>query len=180
MKKHKILTLPNLLSLLRIMMIPQLMWLYLEKQDYLWTVLLLILSGITDVLDGIIARKFHMISEFGKAFDPVADKLTQLAMLYCVATTYPEIRFLLLMLVVKEFITGAMSLYSIQKTGIVQGAEWHGKVVTVMLYILIADRIIPGLLSGVLPVLCTGMMIVSMILYWQRNWKNIRKTKQEV
>lgn len=177
MKKHKIVTLPNLLSLLRLVMIPQLMWLYLEKQDYLWTFLLLILSGITDVLDGIIARKFYMISEFGKVLDPAADKLTQVAMLYCVATIYSEIRFLLLLLVVKELITGVMSLYAIKKTGSVQGAEWHGKVVTLLLYTLIADRIIPGLLSGVLLILCVGMMIVSMALYWQRNWKSIRQTK---
>lgn len=174
MKCRKILTIPNLLSLLRLIMIPQLMWLYLEKQDYLATAILLVISGATDVLDGIIARKFNMVSDFGKAFDPVADKLTQLAMLYCVGTTHPELRFLLLLLVVKEVITGIMSLISIKKTGQVQGAEWHGKVVTVLLYVLIADRIIPDLLSGLLMILCAGMMIVSMVLYWQRNWKDIK------
>ena len=175
MKKHKFFTIPNLLSLLRLAMIPQLMWLYLQKQDYIATAILLVISGATDILDGMIARKFNMVSDFGKAFDPVADKLTQAAMLYCVGTTYPEIRFLLLMLVVKEVITGAMSLYSIKKTGKVQGAEWHGKVVTVLLYVLIADRVVPGLLSNVLIILCAGMMIVSMVLYWQRNWKAIKK-----
>jgi len=179
MKKNKILTIPNLLSLLRLIMIPQLMWLYLEKQDLLATAILLALSGATDVLDGIIARKFNMISEFGKAFDPVADKLTQIAMLYCVGTTHPEVRFLLLMLIVKEFITGIMSLYSIKKTGQVQGAEWHGKIVTVLLYVLIADRIIPGLLSGVLMLFSAGMMIISMVLYWQRNWKDIKGKANE-
>jgi len=179
MKKNKIITIPNLLSLLRLIMIPQLMWLYLEKQDLLATAILLALSGATDVLDGIIARKFNMISEFGKAFDPVADKLTQIAMLYCVGTTHPEVHFLLLMLIVKEFITGIMSLYSIKKTGQVQGAEWHGKIVTVLLYVLIADRIIPGLLSGVLMLFSAGMMIISMVLYWQRNWKDIKGKANE-
>ena len=174
MKKKRIFTVPNLLSLLRLVMIPQLMWLYLQKQDYIATVILLVISGGTDILDGIIARKFDLISEFGKAFDPVADKLTQAAMLYCLGTTYSEIRMLLILLVVKEAVTGAMSLYSIRKTGQVQGAEWHGKVVTVLLYTLIADRIIPGLLSWVLLVLCIGMMLLSMVLYWQRNWKEIK------
>ena len=177
MKNRKILTIPNLLSLLRLIMIPQLMWLYLEKRDVVWTVTLLALSGLTDALDGFIARKFNMVSEFGKAFDPVADKLTQIALLYCVGTTFPEIRILLIILVVKEIITGAMSVYSIKKTGQVQGAEWHGKVVTILLYVLIADRIIPGLLSAVLAILCAGMMIVSMVLYWQRNWRSIKGKK---
>lgn len=174
MKNRKILTIPNLLSLLRMIMIPQLMWLYLRKQDYVRTVILLALSGATDVLDGIIARKFDMISDFGKAFDPVADKLTQMAMLYCVGTTFPEIRFLLILLVVKEVLSGIMSLVSIRKTGQVQGAQWHGKVVTVLLYTLIADRIVPGLLSQVLLIACAGMMLLSMALYWKRHWNSIR------
>ena len=177
MKKSKILTIPNLLSLLRIIMIPQLMWLYLQKQDYIASAVLLAISGATDVLDGIIARKFNMISDFGKAFDPVADKLTQTAMLYCLGTTFPEIRILLIMLVVKELISGAMSLCSIKKTGQVQGAEWHGKVVTVLLYVLIADRLVPGLLSAALMILCIGMMILSMVLYFQRNWNTIKEGK---
>ena len=176
MKNRNILTIPNLLSLLRLFMIPQLMWLYLQKQDYVQTAILLAISAVTDVLDGIIARKYNMISEFGKAFDPVADKLTQMAMLYCVATTFPEIRVLLILLVLKEAITGAMSLVSIKKTGQVQGSEWHGKLVTVLLYVLIADRIIPGLLSTVLLIVCVGMMLLSMALYWKRNWNSIRNT----
>ena len=175
MKNRKILTIPNLLSLLRLIMIPQLMWLYLRKQDYVQTVILLALSGATDVLDGIIARKFDMISDFGKAFDPVADKLTQMAMLYCVGTTFPEIRFLLILLVVKEVLSGIMSLISIKKTGQVQGAQWHGKAVTVLLYTLIADRIVPGLLSQVLLIVCAGMMLLSMALYWKRHWNSIRE-----
>ena len=179
MKKYKILTIPNLLSLLRLIMIPQLMWLYLEKQDLFRTAVLLALSGATDVLDGFIARKFNMVSEFGKAFDPVADKLTQIAMLYCVGTTFPEVRILLALLVVKEVITGIMSLISIRKTGRVEGADWHGKVTTVLLYVLIADRIIPGLLSGALLLLCIAMMLFSMVMYWKRNWNNIRGDSHE-
>ena len=178
MKKRNILTIPNLLSLLRLFMIPQLMWLYLQKQDYLQTAVLLALSGATDVLDGIIARKFNMISEFGKALDPVADKLTQMAMLYCVGTTFPEIRLLLILLVLKEVLTGAMSLISLKKTGHVQAAQWHGKVVTVLLYILIADKLLPGLLSGALLLVGIGMMILSAALYWKRNWDSIKSRSQ--
>ena len=179
MKKHTILTIPNLLSLLRLVMIPQMMWLYLEKQDLVWTAVLLALSGATDVLDGFIARKFNMVSDLGKALDPVADKLTQIAMLYRVGTSFPEVRILLVLLVVKEAITGIMSLISIKKTRQIQGADWHGKVTTVLLYVLIADRILPGLLSGVLLILCVLMMLYSMILYWKRNWNNIRGNTNE-
>ena len=75
--KHKIITIPNILSLFRLLLIPVIMWLYIVRKDPLWTTAVLALSGITDIVDGIVARKCHMVSDFGKAFDPVADKLTQ-------------------------------------------------------------------------------------------------------
>lgn len=175
MKKNRIFTIPNLLSLLRIAMIPLLLWLYLEKEAYLWTAAVVVLSGITDIVDGIIARKYGLISDLGKALDPVADKLTQIAMLYCLGTSFPEIQILLVILVVKEVVTGIMSLVSIRKTGKVEGAQWHGKVTTVLLYAMIIDRIIPWLFSIVLTVACAGMMFFSMVMYWKRNWKSIKE-----
>ena len=174
MKKNRIFTIPNLLSLLRLAMIPLLLWLYLEKEAYLLTAAVVVLSGLTDVVDGIIARKFDMVSNFGKALDPVADKLTQIAMLYCLGTSFPEIQILLVILVVKEVITGIMSLVSIRRTGKVEGAQWHGKITTALLYAVIIDRIIPWLFSAVLTVACAGMMVFSMVMYWERNWKSIK------
>ena len=177
MKKNRIFTIPNLLSLLRLAMIPLLLWRYLEKEAYLWTAAVVILSGATDVIDGMIARKYNMISDLGKALDPVADKLTQIAMLYCLGTTFPEIQILLVILVVKELLTGIMSLVSIRKTGKVEGARWHGKVTTVLLYAMIIDRIVPWLFSAVLTILCAGMMVFSMVMYWKRNWESIQEKK---
>lgn len=174
MKKNHIITIPNLLSLLRLAMIPLLLWLYLEKEAYLWTAVVVVLSGITDIIDGIIARKYDLISDLGKALDPVADKLTQIAMLYCLGTSFPEIQILLVILVVKEVLTGIMSMISIQRTGKVEGAQWHGKVTTVLLYAMIIDRIVPWLFSAVLTVACTVMMIFSMVMYWKSNWVSIR------
>lgn len=173
-QKNPIFTIPNLLSLLRLAMIPLLLWLYLKKQDYLWTAVVVVLSGATDIIDGIIARKYDLVSDLGKALDPVADKLTQMAMLYCLGTSFPEIQILLVILVVKEVITGIMSLVSIRRTGTVEGTQWHGKVTTVLLYTMIIDRIVPWLFSAALTVACAGMMVFSMVMYWKRNWKNIK------
>lgn len=174
MKKNRIFTIPNLLSLLRLAMIPLLLWLYLEKQEYLWTAVVVVLSGATDIIDGFIARKYDLISDLGKALDPIADKLTQIAMLYCLGTSFPEIRILLVLLVVKEVVTGMMSLVSIRRTGKVEGAQWHGKVTTVLLYAMIIDRIVPWLFSAVLTFACAGMMIFSMVMYWKRNWNMLQ------
>ena len=173
-KKNQIFTIPNLLSLLRLAMIPLLLWLYLQKQEYLWTAVVVVLSGATDIFDGLIARKYDLISDLGKVLDPIADKLTQIAMLYCLGTSFPEIRILLVMLVVKEVLTGIMSLVSIRRTGKVESAQWHGKVTTVLLYAMIIDRIVPWLFSAVLTVVCAGMMVFSMVMYWKRNRDSIR------
>ena len=87
--QNKILTIPNLLSLFRLCLIPVFMWLYCVEKNYLWTGIILIISGLTDTVDGFVARHFNMISDLGKILDPVADKLTQAAMLFCLLTRFP-------------------------------------------------------------------------------------------
>lgn len=70
-------TIPNWLSFARIIMVPIFAALYL-KGEIIWAVVVLALSGISDFLDGKIARRFNQISDLGKVLDPVADKLTQI------------------------------------------------------------------------------------------------------
>lgn len=85
LKKDQILTIPNFLSLVRLLLIPLIIWLYCTAEYRMISVAVIILSGLTDIADGIIARKFHMVSDFGKMLDPIADKMTQGAILLCLA-----------------------------------------------------------------------------------------------
>ncbi len=71
------LTVPNLLSLIRILLIPVFAVLFYQG-EVLWAVFVLFLSGLSDFFDGKIARRFNQISALGKILDPVADKLTQI------------------------------------------------------------------------------------------------------
>lgn len=178
--RRKILTIPNLLSLLRLLMIPVIVWLYLEKEDYPATTAMLALSGLTDIVDGRIARKFNMISDFGKALDPVADKLTQLAVLFCLVSRFPAMLLPLILLTIKEISAGLLSLMVIRKTGNVYGAVWHGKVTTALLYGTMIIHLlwyqIPSVLSGILVGACTAMILLSAVLYGR---KNIRIMKGE-
>ena len=78
--KKQIFSIPNLFGYFRILILPVIAWLYLnakEPSDYYVVTGLLILSSCTDFLDGLIARKFHMITDIGKVLDPISDKLTQ-------------------------------------------------------------------------------------------------------
>ena len=176
--KNKILTVPNVLSFFRLCLIPIIVWLYISKEDYVWTLMVLLLSGLTDVVDGIIARKCNMISDFGKAFDPIADKLTQAAMLCCLVVRFNYMLIPLGMLVIKEVVTGITALISIKKTEQVEGAVWHGKLTTVVLYLMMAVHLvwfnIPTTVSLIMVGVCIGIMIMSFIMYSVRNIKAIK------
>ena len=176
--KKEVFTIPNLLSLFRILLIPVIVWLYCCRQQYTLALLVLILSGVTDIADGIIARKFNMISDFGKILDPIADKLTQMATLICLLTRFGYMWLPLCVMIVKEVLTGIMGLRAIRKSGVVKGADWHGKVTTVLLYTTMALHMlwarIPRGLSLVLALCCVAMMCLSGLLYWYRNLKQIK------
>ena len=178
--QSKILTIPNLLSFFRLCLIPVFMWLYCVERNYLWTGIILIISGLTDTVDGIIARKFNMISDLGKVLDPIADKVTQAAMLFCLLTRFPLVIAPLALMVVKEFFMGVTGLLVIQKTGKVLGADWHGKVNTWLLYAMMIIHVfwynIPDVVSKVLIGICVVMMLISLVLYGRHNLKALRET----
>jgi len=179
--KDKILTLPNVLTLLRLLLIPLIVWLYNYEKDYRSTLVVLLISGATDVVDGIIARRFNMISDFGKAFDPFADKLTQMAMLYCLITRFPYMTAVLVALVIKEVITAITALISIKKTGVVNGAVWHGKLTTVTIYSMIVIHLIWYKIkvscSLIMVGITLGIMVMSFIMYVVQNIKTVKDNK---
>lgn len=143
-RENRIITIPNILSVCRILMIPIFIWAYYCRKEYLLAFLILCLSGITDLVDGFIARTFHMVSNWGKALDPIADKLTQGAVLLCLGIRFPQMFFLAGLLAAKEITTGLMSLSAIHKTKEVKSADWHGKVTTCLLYFTILLHILWG------------------------------------
>ena len=181
--KHKIITIPNILSLFRLLLIPVIMWLYIVKEDPVLTTVILVLSGITDIVDGIIARKCHMVSDFGKAFDPVADKLTQIAMLFCLVSRFKWMLLPLCVMVIKEVTAGILGLLVIRKTGKVDGAVWHGKATTVSLYSMMIIHLIwyniPGVISGILIGACTALALLSAFMYSRENVRILLGKKNE-
>lgn len=181
--KREIITIPNMLSLFRLLLIPVIVWLYIVKEDPALTTVILALSGITDIIDGIIARKCHMVSDIGKALDPIADKLTQIAMLFCLVTRHLWMLLPLSVMVIKEVTAGILGLLVIRKTGKVNGAVWHGKATTVSLYSMMIIHLIwchiPGVMSGVLIGACTALALLSAFMYSRENVKILLGKKNE-
>ena len=167
--KKQIFTIPNILSFVRIALIPLIVWLYCDKHYYGWTLIVVTLSSITDIVDGYIARKFNMITDFGKFIDPVADKMTQVAMLICLVTRFSLMWLPLGLMFFKEVLAFVLRLIVFRKTSEVHSAEWHGKLNTVILYLMMSVHIvwykIPNTVSTVLILFASGLMITSSVLY---------------
>ncbi len=176
--KEKIVTIPNLLSVFRLALIPVIVWAYLGLKNTGLTGALLLLSGLTDVVDGFIARRFDMISDVGKVLDPVADKLTQAAMLVCLMMRFPAMIVPFVLMAFKEVYMLVSGWLVIRRTGKVLGANWHGKAATVLLYASMFLHVfwddIPGVTSNLVVALCTGMIALSFALYARRNHAALR------
>lgn len=185
-KKGKVLTIPNFMSLFRILLVPFIIWTILGLKCDALAIGLLALSALTDVLDGFVARKFNMVSDLGKALDPVADKLTQVSVLVCLSFRYKLMWILLGLCVFRETCMFIMGLITIKKTDSVYSARWFGKITTVMLYgTMLALLVFPGMpkwLSFGLIILCMILVVMALFLYarfYVRIWKQAANNNPE-
>ena len=169
LKKENVLTIPNLLSLVRILLIPLIIWLYCAQKAYMHTFIVIAISGFTDIIDGKIARKFDMASDVGKVLDPIADKLTQAALVICLIARYPWMWALLALFAVKECLMLLWGYLTLKSTDTINGAKWYGKLSTVVLYavmmILVLFVDIPQAIATALMLLCGGIMLLSLVMY---------------
>lgn len=131
---------PNILTVIRFILIPLILVLIFQE-NYIWAFIILTLSGITDILDGYIARKFNFVSDFGKLMDPLADKLTQISILVslCIKEIVPIWMIVIIFLKELIMICGASFLY---KKDLIFSSKWWGKLATVIFYIAIACSLI--------------------------------------
>ena len=124
---------PNTLSLLRIALVPAFMVLYLTHNDG-WAFGVLLLSGITDLLDGFIARRFNQITDCGKLLDPLSDKLTQVAVVIALTTRYVELLPLAILCFIKEACQAVGGIILLRRRCEVRGSKWFGKLSTTVFY----------------------------------------------
>ncbi len=154
---------PNILTTFRLILVPVFAYLMLGTQNYIAAAAVFVLSGITDVVDGYIARKFHMETDFGKIYDPFVDKLMQITAVVCLVISKIMPRWLLILVVVKEgimIIVGGI-LY-IKK--IVVKSNWCGKTSTVVFYIGVILFIIWKDMPPVVMGIVLTVMVLAMIM----------------
>ena len=170
--KKEILTIPNLLSLFRLALIPVYVVIYLNAREpgqYITAGAILAVSCLTDMVDGKIARRFGMISTVGKVLDPVADKATQFTLTLCLSMNYPVLRPVLILFVIKEGFQLIVGIIHFRKGKMLPGALIAGKICTTVLFVsLIALVLFPGIPHSVVTAIAlvdTGFLIISFISY---------------
>lgn len=131
MAKH----IPNILTVARFFLIPFIIY-FLVVDNYFLSFVFLTISGLTDILDGFIARKFNFITNFGKLIDPLADKATQLSVLITLTLKNIIPFWMIVIVALKEatMIAGASFLYGKE---LVVSSKWYGKLSTVLFYVAI-------------------------------------------
>lgn len=141
---------PNILTSIRIALIPMFVVLFYMNQLML-ALLTFVVAGITDVLDGYIARKYNLVSDVGKVLDPLADKLMLMAVLICLASANLVPFWVLIIIAIKEvfMVYGGIRLY-FSKTQIIIPSNIYGKLGTVAFYFAIFLVLIeaPSLLAS--------------------------------
>lgn len=165
--------LPNKLTLLRIILIPVFMVvLYWGFPGATWVALaIFIIASLTDMLDGKIARKYNLVTDFGKFADPLADKCLVMAALCWFVETGDMMGWVLAAVLLREFAVSGMRLIAVEK-GRVIAAGWSGKVKTASTMVCICL-----ILFGIphwLNLVCQGVILVTTVYsgveYFVKNW----------
>ena len=193
--------LPNKLSIMRVIMVPIFMIAVVLPESVIpdtWSRIIgaaiFILTALTDMLDGMIARRCNMITDFGKFIDPLADKFmvfgAMLAILYKYEYIRPVFLWVALIVIFRELAITSMRLIVSSNAGVVIAAAWLGKVKTVtqilcIITILLEPVLIPEtspihdlhLFTWITMAAMTIMTIWSGIDYMKSYWKYLDPTK---
>ena len=184
--KENLFNIPNCLCFFRILLIPVFLYVYFKSEyeyHYVIAALVLVLSGLSDFFDGFIARKYDMVTEFGKLIDPIADKLTQFTVAFVLVYTYSWMWLLLLIIVLKDGMLALGGLYLYEKGAKVQGASWWGKISTaifdVVAIVLIGIHIPNSIFATISIFVCIMLMLLSLVLYAKQLLSIYKELKNE-
>lgn len=169
--KNKNFNIPNTLTVLRMILIIPFMCLYL-KGHVRSAVAVLIIAGLTDALDGFVARHFNQFTELGQMLDPISDKLTQGAVAISLAIRHPVLLPFLMIFIVKEAIMLTAGGVLLKKGKRPCAAKWYGKLATVLFYITFVTILVMDLFGFyhqttaiIMLVITAAFMIFALVMY---------------
>ena len=159
---------PNILSTIRILLLPFFV-IQMMRGNTIGAGHILVASGLTDTLDGQLARRYNWVSDLGKILDPVADKLTQFAVSITLALQLREYWYFFAIMVGKDLIMLVLGGYLLKKGAQLQGSRWFGKVSTVVYYVamilIVFFHAMPQWIVLALLSIATACAIIAALLY---------------
>lgn len=166
--RKEIQTIPNLLSIFRIFLLPIYLYFVLRQSFYIAGAVIVV-SGLSDYLDGVIARRYNQVTDLGKVLDPFADKLTQLFLILSMAWYRPWLWLLFGLFLIKEGFMFVAGLIGLSKNIKLSGVKWYGKVATAVIYVdmilLLLFPELPTLWVRVIFAVITYGLLQSFVLY---------------
>ena len=167
--KKEIFSIPNMLSLFRLALIPVYVLIYLKAQqnsDYFLAASILAVSCLTDLVDGKVARNFNMVTTLGKVLDPLADKATQFTLIICLSTKHTSLWYVLALFIIKEVFQLIAASIKFKQGIILKEALLSGKICTTVLFCsLIILVMIPNLPNKIVNILATVNFIFLLISF---------------
>ena len=175
--------LPNKLTMFRVILIPFFVVFMLVDITAVdkWIALgIFIVASLTDLLDGKIARKYNLVTNFGKFMDPLADKLLVCSALICLVTLAKIPAWIVIVIIAREFIISGFRLVA-SDNGVVIAASYWGKFKTtfqmVMICLMIADIQALHILTDVVMGVALILTVVSLIDYLVKNKDVMKENK---
>ena len=155
---------PNALTVIRFLLIPIIVIACVQGQ-YILAIAVLSISGLTDILDGTIARKYNYITDFGKLMDPLADKATQISLLTTLFIKGAIPIWILAVVVLKEFcmVSGASFLYGKE---LVVSSKWYGKLATVLFYVAMVISLFLEQIGNTTNTIIKAIGIADTVIYY--------------
>lgn len=170
---------PNILSATRIVLIPFFVWQFAAGHNVAAGIILLV-SSITDLFDGFLARHFNWISDLGKLLDPIADKLTQASVSIMLIIKLNEYWYFFAFMLFKDFVILALGGYLLKQGMHFKGAKFLGKVSTFIFYggmiLIVLFPTMPNWLTLSILILASSLALISALLYIPEYFKY----KQEI
>jgi len=153
---------PNILTTFRLLLIPVFAFFALNG-NLITAAIIFLIAGVTDIFDGFIARKFNAISDFGKLYDPLVDKLFQISVVICLYIVGILPNWIIYFIVFKE---GSMLIVSaiLYVKKIVVQSLWYGKAATVIFYAAIGAMLVTENISAVLTSVLLWIVVASAVL----------------
>ena len=160
--------LPNKLTILRIIMVPFFVFFLLADfvpHRYLFALLLFCAASYTDHLDGKIARRDHLVTNFGKLMDPLADKILVMSALICLVKLDLASTVCVILIMLREFAVTSIRLLAVEQGRVIAANNW-GKAKTVSQMVAIIAILFFQYLGGFLPQLLPGFTLTGQVLIW--------------